>query len=392
MTSRRGICTIIAPCRARPMPSSSSTTTSPSARCSSRCSSSAGSRPCTSPSAEEAVRALDARPYDVVLSDVRMPGMDGMALLDHVGARFPGLPVILLTAHGSVALAVEAMKRGAADFVQKPFDKDEIGFVIEKALASSRRARADVPPPPPARPQLRRASRAPMQAGVRHDPQGRAHEQPRCSSAARRAPARSSSRARCTRRARARSEAFVSVHCAALPESLLESELFGHEKGAFTGAAQRKPGRIELAHKGTLFLDEIGDVPRSVQVKLLRVIQERELRARRRHADHSRRRAHHRGDAPRSRGDGRGRRVPRRPLLSARRRADPHPAAARARATTRRGSRVTSSSDCAKSARTRSHAHRRRRRRAARGAAVARATCGSSRTSSSGSSCSPTAT
>ena len=229
-------------------------------------------------SAELAVRALDARPYDVVLSDVRMPGMDGMALLDHVGGRFPGLPVILLTAHGSVALAVDAMKRGAADFVQKPFDKEEIGFVVDKALASSRRARSDVPP-------VARTDRGARPFVGESGPMEQVFATirkvgPTNSTVLVRGETGTGKElvARAVHEASPRkSEAFVSVHCAALPESLLESELFGHEKGAFTGAAQRKPGRIELAHKGTLFLDEIGDVPRSVQVKLLRVIQEREL-------------------------------------------------------------------------------------------------------------------
>jgi DNA-binding NtrC family response regulator len=228
------------------------------------------------PSAEEALRVLEARPYDVILSDVRMPGMDGMALLDHVGGRFPGLPVVLITAHGSVALAVEAMKRGAADFVQKPFDKDEIGFVIEKALASSHRERADVPPPSTGGERSFVGDSAPMKevfATIRK-------VAPTNSTVLVRGETGTGKElvARALHQTSPRKdEAFVSVHCAALPETLLESELFGHERGAFTGAAQRKPGRIELAHKGTLFLDEIGDVPRSVQVKLLRVIQEREL-------------------------------------------------------------------------------------------------------------------
>ena len=227
------------------------------------------------PSAEEAVRTLDARPYDVVLSDVRMPGMDGMGLLDHVSARFPGLPVILITAHGSVALAVEAMKRGAADFVQKPFDKDEIGFAVEKALAGSRRERTGVPAPMLADQSFVGESKAMQEvfATIRK-------VAPTTSTVLIRGETGTGKElvARALHETSPRkSEPFVTVHCAALPETLLESELFGHEKGAFTGAAQRKPGRIELAHKGTLFLDEIGDVPRSVQVKLLRVIQEREL-------------------------------------------------------------------------------------------------------------------
>jgi DNA-binding NtrC family response regulator len=227
-------------------------------------------------SAEEALTALEARPYDVVLSDIRMPGMDGMDLLDRIASHFPGLPVVLLTAHGSVALAVEAMKRGAADFVQKPFDKDEIGFVVEKALAASRRVRAGVPPPP-AGPDRSFVGESPalndVFATIRKVAPTNATVLVRGETGTgkelvARALHETSPR---------KDEAFVSVHCAALPETLLESELFGHERGAFTGAAQRKPGRIELAHKGTLFLDEIGEVPRSVQVKLLRVIQEREL-------------------------------------------------------------------------------------------------------------------
>jgi DNA-binding NtrC family response regulator len=226
-------------------------------------------------SAEAALKELAERPYDLVLSDVRMPGMDGLTLLDHVSAQFPGLPVVLITAHGSVALAVEAMKRGAADFVQKPFDKDELGFVIDKALASSRRAQAAVPPPAVAQEGFVGDSAVMQQvfATIRK-------VAPTTSTVLVRGETGTGKElvARALHDASPRkAEPFVCVHCAALPETLLESELFGHERGAFTGASQRKPGRIELAHKGTLFLDEIGEVPRAVQVKLLRVIQEREL-------------------------------------------------------------------------------------------------------------------
>lgn len=227
------------------------------------------------PSAEDAVRALDARPYDVVLSDVRMPGMDGLALLDHVRARMPGVPVVLLTAHGSIALAVEAMRRGAADFVQKPFDKDEIGFVVDKALRSSQRERVAPPPVAPVDASFVGESQAMRQVfdTIRK-------VAPTTTTVLVRGETGTGKElvARALHDASPRrGEAFVSVSCGALPESLLESELFGHERGAFTGATQRKPGRIELAHKGTLFLDEIGDVPRAVQVKLLRVLQERQF-------------------------------------------------------------------------------------------------------------------
>jgi DNA-binding NtrC family response regulator len=218
-------------------------------------------------SAEDGLRLLERRAFDVVLSDVRLPGMDGVALLDRVRADFPELPVVLITAHGSIALAVDAMKRGAADFVQKPFERDELLYTIEKALVASR-ARREAPPETAASavalPSLDAtiAKVAPTTATVLvRGETGTGKEVV----------------ARAIHSASKRDGAFVAVHCASLPENLLESELFGHEKGAFTGATQRKPGRIELAHKGTLFLDEIGDVPLSMQVKLLRVLQEREF-------------------------------------------------------------------------------------------------------------------
>ena len=222
-------------------------------------------------SAEAAIAMLQARPFDLVLTDVRMPGMDGMALLDHVRAELPDVPVVLITGHGSVALAVDAMKRGAADFVQKPFDRDEVGFVIHKALAATREA---VPP----------ARSTHGMIGQSAQMKGLFTMIAKVAASTTTVLVRGETGTGKELVARAihdasprKDQPFVVVHCAALPETLLESELFGYEKGAFTGATQRKPGRFELAHKGTLFLDEIGDVPKSMQVKLLRVLQEREL-------------------------------------------------------------------------------------------------------------------
>ena len=226
-------------------------------------------------SGEQALAALAARRLDAILSDVRMPGMDGLELLAAVKKRAPEVPVILITAHGTIPLAVEAMKAGAAEFLLKPFDRDEVLYTIGKALAGAE-TRADRPPEPEiidegpvlgsstamkdAMTRLEKAATT-MATVLLRGESGTGKEV-----AANELHRRSK-----------RTGPFVAVHCGALPESLLESELFGYEKGAFTGAIARKPGRVELAQGGTLFLDEIGDVSLSVQVKLLRLIQEREF-------------------------------------------------------------------------------------------------------------------
>jgi two-component system response regulator AtoC len=224
---------------------------------------------------DAALRALEKRPADVLVTDLRMPGMDGMGLLRHVRERWPEVPVIVLTAHGTVPLAVEAMRGGADDFLLKPFDRDQIVYVVRKALheASHRAAAAggtlvpglvsasesESPAVQEAYSLIARAARSSATVLIRGE-SGTGKELA----------------ARSVHEQSPRSKGpFVVIHCAALPETLLESELFGHEKGAFTGAACRKPGRIELADGGTLFLDEIGDVPLQIQVKLLRVLQEK---------------------------------------------------------------------------------------------------------------------
>ncbi len=228
----------------------------------------------TAASALTGLDALERMAADVrvVVTDLRMPDMDGMSLLEAVGRRHPGIPVVMLTAHGNVPLAVEAMKRGAADFVLKPFDREELLFTLRKALA--RRGGPTVAAAPSACPLL---GEAPTMRELR-------------TMIGRVAPGDSTvllrgetgtgkelaARALHTESAR-RGGPFVRVHCGALPDNLLESELFGHEPGAFTGAVRRKPGRVELAQGGTLFLDEIGDVTPAVQVKLLHLLQEREF-------------------------------------------------------------------------------------------------------------------
>jgi two-component system response regulator AtoC len=224
-------------------------------------------------SGKDALASLDRRPIDLVVSDLRMPGLGGMDLLRTVRERWPEMPVVILTAHGTVPLAVEAMRAGAADFLLKPFDRDEVLFVLEKALTASRSAESPGSAKDPsamlgASPVMRE-----LDALIGRAASGSATVLVRGETGTGKELV---ARAIHQRSARAK-EPFVKLHCAALPDALLESELFGYEKGAFTGAANRKPGRVELAQGGTLFLDEIGDVPLATQVKLLRVIQEREI-------------------------------------------------------------------------------------------------------------------
>jgi len=223
---------------------------------------------------EQALATLAARPFEAVISDLRMPGMDGMQLLGRITSGWPDIPVIMITAHGTIPLAVEAMRAGAADFVLKPFDREEILFTVRKALAGAHSSEAADPksaaqtrfvggsePMRQVQEMIRRAASGTATVLIRGET-GTGKE------LAARAIHELGPR---------RQGPFIKFQCVALPEGLLESELFGYEKGAFTGAASRKPGRVELAQGGTLFLDEIGDLTPMMQVKLLRLLQDREF-------------------------------------------------------------------------------------------------------------------
>ncbi len=207
-------------------------------------------------------------------------------MLQQISAIDPDVPIMIITGFGTVETAVEAMKLGAFDFLTKPIQPEVVRLKVERALELCRRApgapQGRRPQRVPARRDRRpvpRAGRRRRQDGDRaaHRREGRRERHRRCSSPARAAPARSWSRARSTGCRKRANGPFIKVNCGALTETLLESELFGHEKGAFTGAIKQKLGRFELADGGTLFLDEIGDVPPAMQVKLLRALQEQEF-------------------------------------------------------------------------------------------------------------------
>ncbi len=227
---------------------------------------------------DEAVRRLsEGRRYALVLTDLKLPGADGLAVLDAALANDPSVPVVLLTGYGTVETAVTAMKRGAADFLNKPVDVDLLLLLVKRHVEARRSAVAHAllaeeaglagmprilgrsPALADALDRLRRAAPSDVtvlltgESGTGKELFARALHalSPR------------------------RAGPFVAVNVAALPEGLVENELFGHEKGAYTGAGERRAGRFELADGGTLFLDEIGELPLGAQTKLLRAVEER---------------------------------------------------------------------------------------------------------------------
>ncbi|MCI7440907.1 MAG: sigma-54 dependent transcriptional regulator [Spirochaetia bacterium] len=234
----------------------------------------------TAASGKEGLDLISKGDIDLVITDLRMPGVSGEEVLRHVATETPGIPVIVLTGHGSIDSAVDAMRHGAYDFLTKPLELDQLDMIVKRALESRQMCleHQDMKKQLESKQSLSSmignslamqkimsvvqkaaGSRANVlitgESGVGKEVVARAiHEL--------------SSR---------HDKAMVNVHCAALSETLLESELFGHEKGAFTGADKLQKGRFELAHGSSIFLDEIGEINQSVQIKILRVLQERKF-------------------------------------------------------------------------------------------------------------------
>jgi DNA-binding NtrC family response regulator len=237
----------------------------------------AGYRPLMAEDGQAASELLAREPIDLVVSDLKMPRMDGMALLSHCRANHPGLPFILITAHGTVDSAVEAIKQGAHDYITKPFDAVEMQAIIRKALATGDADRRVVQPDPTAPKSLGRfgiIGRNEDMVAI-FDLVGRVAASPSTVLISGESGTGKELIARALHTESDRRDGpFIRVNCGAIPDTLFESELFGHERGAFTGAVSARPGRFELADGGTLFLDEVGELPKDMQVKLLRVLQE----------------------------------------------------------------------------------------------------------------------
>lgn len=229
------------------------------------------------PDGETGLKIVAAETPDLVLLDLRMPGMDGISVLKQIKHDFPKIPVIVITAHGTIETAIESMKQGASDYITKPFDIDELMIIIKRSIevkdlfeeVSYLRSQLD------SKMNSQLIGESMIISQVK-DLISRVADSDATvlitgeSGTGKEVVARS-----IHQQSGRKNKPLVVVNCAAIPESLLESELFGHEKGAFTGADAKKIGKFEAAHQGTILLDEIGEMPMAMQAKLLRVLQEK---------------------------------------------------------------------------------------------------------------------
>jgi DNA-binding NtrC family response regulator len=235
----------------------------------------------TALSGEQALKLLERKIFDLVLADIKMPGMDGLELLELIKRENPDLTVVMMTGHGDIDMAVKAMKSGAYDFITKPFDHDALVLRLEKALERSSLLMENI-----------RLQEECRESDVFQNLVGKSAKMQRVYETIQMVAKTDltvlitgesgtgkdlAAKAIHTLSNR-RSGPFVAVNCPTVPENILESELFGYKKGAFTHATQNKAGLFQAAHRGTIFLDEIGDINPTIQTKLLRVIQEKEIK------------------------------------------------------------------------------------------------------------------
>jgi len=241
-----------------------------------------GHRVDTANSGLQALERLEQKVFDVYLVDIKMPGMDGLEFLAKLKEKQPDASVIMITAHGSIQTAVEAMKRGASDYLCKPFDPDELSLLMERVLSNKALRDENIA----LREQLMEqheivfdgfiAQSAAMQTVFTLIEDVAPSSTPVLLTGETGVGKDMVAQAIHTRSEQSYGP-FVAINCGALSETLLESELFGHERGAFTGAVKARRGRLEMANNGTLFLDEIGEISSKMQVSLLRVLEEKKL-------------------------------------------------------------------------------------------------------------------
>ncbi|MBO4319759.1 MAG: sigma-54-dependent Fis family transcriptional regulator, partial [Treponema sp.] len=234
----------------------------------------------TAATGEEGLALIEKGDIDLVITDLRMPGISGEQVLAKVSSETPGIPVIILTGHGSIDSAVDAMRHGAYDFLTKPLNLDQLSLIVKRALEGREMSLQHQ--------ELKKEleKNNVLKGMIGNSPAMQKVQQLIKKVANTRANVLITGESGVGKELVAnaihnlssrRDKSFIKVHCAALSETLLESELFGHEKGAFTGADKMQKGRFELAHGGTIFLDEIGEINQNVQIKILRVLQEKKF-------------------------------------------------------------------------------------------------------------------
>jgi nitrogen regulation protein NR(I) len=229
------------------------------------------------PDGEAALELVKTGDVDILITDLRMPGLDGLGLLREVKVVEPGLPVIVITAHGSVDTAVSAMKEGAFDYITKPFDRDELKLAVRKAAQVRLMAQSRLIDSGDAQGRYQIIGQSARMQEIYAIIEKVAATPSTVLITGESGTGKELVATALHENSQRKPKPFIKVNCAAIPKDLMESEFFGYERGAFTGAVSAKPGRFELADGGTLFLDEIAEIPTAMQVKLLRALQEGEF-------------------------------------------------------------------------------------------------------------------